>query len=643
MKYATCVTFAERHTCQGQATLVCARQGSYDLLFRTFREIRSERKHLHFQGDKCNVVFVLRLNCSLEAQNMGNDQVLVSNSDNISSGILDVSFTNAVVLVTLSSFVCCSMCIVLFVYYKWRAFQHIVETRLGIVMFFLGVLLTTITTLSSCEEKAVYAVYRLTMLSGCGIVLLVVGCAVLFQSYPLILPLDDNHHRRLPVGYQHGSMGVIIWIITVPLSVLELLFAIGAAKQAPDSTYAAVICTALVQKIVQAGVYHFSLRHKVAKGGLCMACSWLLKIISFFNFAFWIDSIVTSNYDNEFVVNLFGKGFSIVKAAYNALVTDYRLLCCLVFLEHALELTEVHSNHFEERFDPEANEVLMEDSHISVNVEISQFSGFGYVLGIMLIATQVVAGLQYVQFVGNWANIFPIIASLVVIICGLLLLFGNVSIPVNDSDFTNHNNKWRETESKAIDVMVCFMGTIGFVFWFVRACYCGLWAYKVSNDHKLHDYLTWTTVKDFFYATTILFQLQFFVKMGPHYGCDSENSRQKAKHFYVVMVMMGLLSLLISFVVDEYNGHVESLLHKANLSKTMSAFLQAAAPIHLGFSLHMFLHFFIMNRRLSQFQYNWRQRQLGNQLGGNEPSTQTLDSSTETIAQPKDERRPLIH
>ena len=574
---------------------------------------------------------------------MANNQYSFSSSDNISSGILDVSFANAVVLVTLSSFVCSSACIVLFVYYQWRAFQQLVETRFGIVVFFLGVLLTTITTLSSYEEKIVYAVYRLAMLAGCGIVLLLVGCAVLFESSPSNRPPDDYGDERLPVGYLHGSMGIIIWVITVPLSVLELLFAIGAAKQAPDPTYAAVRYTALAQKIVQAGVYHFSLRHKVAKGGLCMACSWLLKIISFFNFAFWIDSIVTSNYDNVWAVHLFGQGFSIVKAAYNALLIDYRLLCCLVFLEHALELTEVQRNcHVEERFDPEASEALMQDSHISVNVEMSQFSGYGYVLGLVLVSSQVVAGLQYIHFVGKWANIFPIIASLVVIISGLLLLYGNASLPVNDSDFTNHNSKWRETESKAIDVMVCFMGTIGFVFWFVKASYCGLWASKISNNHELQDYLTWTTVKNFFYATTIVFQLQFFVKMGPHYGCDRESSQQKAKHFYVVVVMMALLSLLISFVVDEYNGHVESLLHKANLSKTMLAFLQAAAPIHLGFSLHMFLHFLIMNRRLSQFQYNWRQRQLENQHGGNEPSTRTVESSTETGAQAKDELRPLI-
>lgn len=64
--------------------------------------------------------------------------------------------------------------------------------------------------------------------------------------------------------------------------------------------------------------------------------------------------------------------------------------------------------------------------------------------------------------------------------------------------------------------------------------------------------------------------------MGPNFGCDEESSRQKTKHFYVTTIMMALFSLLISFVVDEYSGRVEKLLDQAHISKTMSAFLQAA-------------------------------------------------------------------
>lgn len=572
------------------------------------------------------------------------DHELVSASVNITNQVLDVSFVNAVILVTLASFVFFLACVGLIVYYKWRVCRQVVETRIGIVVFFLGVLLTVITTLSSYTELTVYAVYRLLLLIGCGIVLLVAGCAVLFENASPERPLDDYGYERLPVGYLHGSMGIIIWAITLPLSVLELLFAIGAAKQAPDSTYAAVMYTALIQKIVQAGVYHFSLRHKVARADLRMACSWLLKIISFFNFACWIDSITTSHSDNDWAANLFGKGFSIVKSAYNALLIDYRLLCSLLFLEHALELTELRRNRqVEEIFDADANEALMQDSYAAVDVEISHSSGYGYVLGLVLVAAQLVSGLQYLDFVGKWANLFPITANVVVIVFGLLLLYGNVSIAPNNNGFDYRHSKWRETESKAIDVMVCFMGAIGFIYWFVKASYCGLWAAKYSSmDRELHIYLTWTALKNFTYAITILFQLNFFVNMGPHYGCDRESSRQKAKHFYVTTVMMALLSLVISFVVDEYNGRVENLLDQAHISQTMSAFLKAAAPIHLGFSLHMFLHFFIMSRRLSQFQYNWHHKRLANSHESQQPTTENSGNNTETKRGEREEQQPLI-
>lgn len=576
-------------------------------------------------------------------------QTTISSSENGTNEVtLDVSFTTAVILVTLASFLYCLACITLFVYYQWRLCRHMVETRIGVVIFFLGALLTVITTLSSYTEQSVYAVYRLTLLIFCGIGVLILGSAVLFENASPDQPLDDYGYERLPVGYMHGSMGLIIWVVTVPLSILELLFAIGSAKQAPNTTYAAVLYTALVQKIVQASVYYFSLRHKVARGDLRMACSWLLKIISVFNFAFWVDSVVTSRSDNEFVVKLFGDGFSIVKSAYNALLIDYRLLCCLLFLEHSLELMEVRTNRrVREIFDPDASEALMHDSYDAVvNVEISHSSGYGYVIGLILMATQLVAGLQYLGFVGKWSNIFPIIACVVVVVFGLLLLYGNVSIVENDGEFNFNRSKWRETESKAIDVMVCFMGTIGFIFWFVKASYCGLWAtrYSASSNTELYQYLTRTTLKDFIYAITIIFQLYFFVKMGPHFGCDRESSRLRAKHFYVSTIMMALFSLVISFVVDEYSGRVEKLLAQAHISNTMSTFLQAAAPIHLGFSLHMFLHFFIMNRRLAQFQYNWRYKQSGNSQHCQQSSTgNTVTGSTEPRAETRDdEREPLI-
>lgn len=573
-----------------------------------------------------------------------------SRSENGTSEVcLDVSFITAVILVSLTSFLFILAGITLCVYYKWRLCRTVVETRIGIVIFFLGALLTVITTLSSYTEKSVYTVYLFFLLIFCGMIVLLVGSAVLFENASPDRSVNSysyDAHERLPVGHKHGSIGFIVWVVTAPLCILELLFAVCAAKHGPFEAYAPFMYIALVQKVIQAKVYHFSLRHKVAKRDMRMGCSWLLKIISVFNFAFWIDWIATSQSDNDFVVHLFGNGFSIVKAAYNALLIDYRLMCGLLFLEHSLELMEVHTDRrVSELVDPEANEALMQDCYSAVvNVEISHSAGYGYAIGSLLMSSQLIAGLQYLGYVGKWTNIFPIITCVVVVVLGFLLLSVNGCACDSDREFNRKN--WRETESKAIDIMVCFMGTIGFVFWFMKASYCCLWAYKyaASKNTELTEYLVWTTLKDFSYATTVIFQLYFFVKMGPHFGCDQERSKLSAKQFYVCTIMMALSSLVVSFVVDEYNGQVEELLSHANISNAMSAFLQAAGPIHLGFSLHMFLHFFIMNRRLAQFQYNWRHKQTQNSQQCPESPTEGnyFHINTESREETNDEREPLI-
>ena len=321
-------------------------------------------------------------------------------------------------------------------------------------------------------------------------------------------------------------------------------------------------------------------------------------------------------------------------------------MCGLLFLEHSLELMEVHTDRrISELVDPEANEALMQDCYNAVvNVEISHSAAYGYAFGSLLMSSQLIAGLQYLGYVGKWSNIFPIISCVVVVVFGFLLLFVNGCACDSDREFNKKN--WRETESKAIDIMVCFMGTIGFVFWFMKASYCCLWAYKyaASSNTELAEYLVWTTLKTFSYAITVIFQLYFFVKMGPHFGCDQERSKLSAKQFYVCTIMMALSSLVVSFVVDEYNGPVEELLSHAHISNAMSAFLQAAGPIHLGFSLHMFLHFFIMNRRLTQFQYKWRHRQTQNSQPCPESSTEGnyFHINTESVEETNDEREPLI-
>lgn len=84
--------------------------------------------------------------------------------------------------------------------------------------------------LSFYEEKIVYVFYWLFFLVGFGIVLLVVGFLVLFESVILEWLFDDYGYEWFFVGYFYGSMGIIIWVIIIFLSVLEFLFVIGVVK-----------------------------------------------------------------------------------------------------------------------------------------------------------------------------------------------------------------------------------------------------------------------------------------------------------------------------------------------------------------------------------------------------------------------------
>ncbi|XP_031571763.1 uncharacterized protein LOC116305900 [Actinia tenebrosa] len=510
----------------------------------------------------------------------------------------DVSLASSVILTVMSSVLFSSASAVLFLYYWRRLGRALVETRIGLVIFFLGALLTAITTLGCYKRDKVYGVYTLFIEISIGIILMIAGVVSLFERQSPEREIDDYGRPLIPVGHTHGSTGIVIWVITIPLSALEMLFAIGAATKAPAPVYATVEFVSLTQKLVQASIYYFSLRHKVPSPLMRMGCSWFLKTISLLNFAMWIDSIVTTHTDNAFAMELFGKGFSIVKSAYNALLIDYRLLCSLLFLEHVFELEDTRDNSIEAPYDlfdePRPDRETMNST--SVNVEVVHYSGYGYMIGLICVGLQLVNGLQYLDFVGDWSNIFPILADFAVILFGLLLLGGS-------SPIENNHRKWRETESKAIDIMVGFMGAVGFVFWLMKSSFCFLWTFSTMSkpaDKATKSYLAWTSVKDLVRAIGMLFQLHFFVKMGPHY---SRNIGRRMYHLLVPAIMLALLSIFVACVIDQYNGRVEHLINQSHLDPSITSFFEAAAPIHLGFSLHMFLHFYIIKRKMSSLQY----------------------------------------
>lgn len=507
--------------------------------------------------------------------------------EHLASGIILAMFTSIIFV---------AVCGLLMLYYWKKIGRALVETRIGIVILFLGALITTLLSLGFYVHQKVYGIYRLFLVIFVGVVYLWAGTVMLFNN-PGNGSVDEDGRPLIPVGHTNGSMGIVIWVIALPLCALEMFFTIGGARsKAP--IYASVKFVCLVQKLVQSSIYHFSLRHKVPRSSMRMGCSWFLKTISLFNFALWIDSIVTTHTDNAFVKELFGNGFSIMKTAYNTLIIDYRLLCSLLFLEHALEIEGVgddsHVNHHQQIEDTlihDENDAEQTQQAGMIDVQTIHYSGYGNVIGLVCISVQSVNGLQYLKLVGTWISIFPILCNLVVIAAGLVLINGGESLSLLE-----YGNRWRETESKAIDVMIGLMGAVGFVYRVMKASFCIIWASEARGE--LQSYLFWNSSKEATRAISVVFQLYLFVKVGPHFCQEARNRRRSICHLLVPAVMLGLLSTFISCIIDQYYGEVEYLINHSQLDPSMTSFFNAAAPIHLGFSLHMFLHFYIIKRKM---------------------------------------------
>ena len=98
---------------------------------------------------------------------------------------------------------------------------------------------------------------------------------------------------------------------------------------------------------------------------------------------------------------------------------------------------------------------------------------------------------------------------------------------------------------------------------------------------------------------SLLFQLYIFVKADPFIGCRNNVKAKTISYFTIPALMLSLLSIFIMAVIDSYSGIIEGLVSNAGLSMALMALLKAGEPIHLGFCLHLFLHFFIINNNMN--------------------------------------------
>ena len=340
----------------------------------------------------------------------------------------------------------------------WRKLLSMPATS---VLFFMGILLTTVSFCTNNVDSHTVEYFRIISTALGGIIYPIVGGVVFFQKpnswIPVGRPLanspcmqqEENLTRTL--ARKQPSMGLVVGAITFCLVAIEAFLVagyFGALEKSEDlktgleavtlpGLVRASIC--LVQKIVQVAVY-LALRYRIASGRYIDCASFYFKVLSFYNFVSWLNDVIAL--DNLLVLfSETGSGSvadffdSTMKSIYKALLIDYRLLCSLLFLEHAIEIQETAVNgsetHDAKPLLPVSHSSLSstELQHHIPDEEMTSQDRYkrnaGYLAGLSCLLIRAIYLTNYVHNNGSWMHVFDILGFLFVLICGLLLLTKN--------------------------------------------------------------------------------------------------------------------------------------------------------------------------------------------------------------------------
>ena len=292
-------------------------------------------------------------------------------------------------------------------------------------VFFIGLLVASVNVFTSSDNFVVKLYFRSSTVFVIGIAFTLFGAALFFS-------LPEEHANEATLGRQQPSMGCVVSLITFPLFAMEAVLLVLAAADGPniktettELKWILVIVDKslfLVQKPIQVGIYLY-LRNTIACLEYRESAQFYFRIISFFNLIEWVDSQV--NVDSD--VQLSGvqeklDGWSgVFSVAYKALIIDYRLLCCLLFLEHSLEIqTEV---------DEAPDEAAEMDNGLMINNMTSRDQlkrCSGYFVGCMCLTAPVFCGLFYLHLhIRASVQIFAIMVNVAIVIVGIFFLRKN--------------------------------------------------------------------------------------------------------------------------------------------------------------------------------------------------------------------------
>ena len=324
---------------------------------------------------------------------------------------------------------------------------RICSSQVMLLVFLVGALMDFMSIFSNSHNLEVKISFRLAAGLLIGIVFMIFGAVLFFKN-------QGEDGNRLPTLQKYQpSMGFVVAGITIPLIIVEcfLLASTCASEEylphEVRNAWPLILSDKLVfllQKIIQALIYCSVLRYKTFRPHFIENAKFYLKVLAFFNFIEWVDSQVNEDSDVESsgAQLVFKAWFDVFVIFYKALIIDYRLLCSLLFLEHALE----EANGREVDFDDDFRRAT---ARRRLSIEEQKHRTYGLMFGFISFSSPLLCALYYVPALKMpaWVHVFSIAVNLTIIVFGAIFL--------KRHGFAFEERDDRPTGLSAVKITVC--------------------------------------------------------------------------------------------------------------------------------------------------------------------------------------------
>ena len=311
--------------------------------------------------------------------------------------------------------------------------DRLCSSRGTFFVFFIGALLASVNVFSNSDNLEVKLYFRLSAFMFVGIAYTLFGASLFFS-------LPDEGENRQTLGQQQPSMGCVVGVVTFLIFLLEaVLLAFACTKGAKNAipvdpsektiTWILIIIDKsafFLQKPFQLAIYLYLRTTCLSRQEFKGNAEFYFRIMSFFNFIEWIDAQVNVEIDVALsgpTIDELDGWFNVFVVGYKALIIDYRLLCCFLFLEHSAEIPDVNLPDENQLPEVPENEDIV--NCMASRDYLKMYAGF--FAGCLCITAPVLCGLYFIHSlkIGAFVQVFAIIVNTAIFALAAFFLCSN--------------------------------------------------------------------------------------------------------------------------------------------------------------------------------------------------------------------------